>query len=201
MDQKISSHQLKRFVRHLSVVTKHYYEREKAKKSFDSHLNKMKKSTDIDKDISLLNKKINILLEKESRVAELGIDKKLPPSAKKKIALLQEQLVITQTERDAAVTENESLKKSVESLSDLKEAMNHIDETKEKTEKRVGEIESKVDNKYREHILNELKEKISLLESNYKQISKDNSINPARLYRVEEKIKSYKEKLRKIRAS
>ena len=132
------------------------------------------------------------------RATELGIDKKLPPSAKKKIALLQEQLVITQTERDAAVTENESLKKSVESLSDLKEAMNHIDETKEKTEKRVGEIESKVDNKYREHILNELKEKISLLESNYKQISKDNSINPARLYRVEEKIKSYKEKLRKI---
>ena len=200
MNSKISSNQLKRFVRHLSLVTKKYYEREKAKKSLDNHLNKIKKSSNLNKEMELLNKKINMLLEKETKVAELGLNKILPESIQKKVRLLEEQLALTQSERDKLTSDNEELKKSVDSLSNLKSTFDDVDETKDETERRVQAIEDKVDNKYREFLIRELDQKISLLESNYQRISKDKSISPNRLYKIEEKLKAYKAHLRKMKS-
>ena len=201
MDSQISSHQLKRFVRHLSLVTKHYYERENAKKNLDSQLNKIKKTSNLDKDIELLNQKINLLLEKETKVAELGLNKKMPSSIQKKIALLEEQLELTETERDKLTKENIDLRKNIGSLSKLKSSIENVDETKEKKDEIVRDLESNVDRKYREFLLRELSQKISLLESNYKRISKDKSISPSRLYKIEEKLKVYKAQLKKIKSS
>lgn len=199
MDSKISSHQLKRFVRHLSVVTKKYYDHEKAKKSLDNHINRIKKSSNLDRDMELLNKKINILLEKETKITELGLNKRLPESVQKKIRLLEEQLAITQTERDALTTENNELRQSVDSISSLKSTFDDVSDTKEATERKVQAIEDKVDDKYRGFLIKELDQKISLLELNYERISNDHSISPNRLYRIEEKLKAYKDQLKKIK--
>ena len=198
---KLSSHQLKRFVRHLCIVAKHYHGKENARKSLESQLKKIKKSTDSDINIELLNKKINMLLEKETKVAELGLTKSVPASVLKKIKFLEEQLKLDQEERNKLTSENEKLKNAIDSVSDLKGAVNEFAERKDVTEDRVKIIEKHVDKEYNEFLINEMEEKIALLESSYKRISRDMSIDPSRIHKIGEKLKSYKEQLKKLKKS
>jgi chromosome segregation ATPase len=195
MESQISSRQLKRFVKHLCRVSNRYHEREKAKKSVELHLKKIKKSDEVNDNISSLNKKINILLEKQSKVAELGLKKNASKEIQRQINLLEEQLRLTQEERDNLLEENEELKKVLDGLAT---SSVDVDEEKSITEKKVEKVEKVVDKKYKQAQIEELRDKIKLLEQNYKEISKDKSISPNRLFKIEEKIREYKQKLRKF---
>lgn len=195
----ISSHQLKRFVKHLCIVTKHCYEREDARKKLDLHLKKIEKSDNVEKEISGLNKKINLLLEKEAKVARLGIRKRtIPIEIEKKIHLLEKKVSLIQADRDKLGKENDSLKEAIESIKHLRKTAHAIEEKKKETDERVNKIKNRVDKEYRKNMLSELKDKISVLESSYKRISNDKTIHPGRLHKIEEKLKKYKKHLKEL---
>lgn len=174
----ISSHKLKKFVKHLCIVTRHYYGREEARRELKLHF-KNKKSAN---DIELLNRKINLLLDKETKVAELGLNKNIPVSVQKKIRFLESQLALMGQERDQLLAENEELKEALDTLSN-----------------NAGTTEQ-VDRKYRQQLIRELSEKISLLESSYNKIVNDSSIHPGRLEGIKERIESYKSQLARFSA-
>lgn len=195
----ISSHQLKRFVKHLCIVTKHCYEREDARKKLDLHLKKIEKSDNVEKEISGLNKKINLLLEKEAKVARLGIRKRtIPVEIEEKIHLLEKKVSLIQADRDNLSKENDELKEIIGTVEHLKKTTNEVEETKRRHHERVNRIKNKVDKEYRKNMLSELKDKISVLESSYKRISNDKTIHPGRLHKIEEKLKKYKKHLKEL---
>lgn len=163
----ISAGNLKKFVKHLCIVTKHYYERENAKISLQTHLVKNQSRDNLE----ILNKKINLLLEKESKVAELGIKKKVPLVVQKKIRFLESQIDLLNHERDKLEAENEELRRSIFAM--------------------TGQQPVLAD----EEMVDELRQKIQLLESSYKKIQDDKKFSPDRLKVIKEKIDFYKEQL------
>ncbi len=195
--RQVSPQQLKRFVRHLCRVASHYHNREHARKGVDSQMQKLKKATAADKELIALNDKINKLVEKESAVAELGSMKRAPSSLHYRMRSLEAQLNAAAKERDALTLENKKLREALDSVGDI---TSHIRDHKEETKKRVQKIESDVDTEYRTFMIDDIKEKIGLLEDQYKVLSKDKTISPARLFKIKEKLNEYKKKVKKLRS-
>jgi hypothetical protein len=171
MDPKISSRQLKRFVKHLCRVSKKYDEKENARANLVQHLHTLSASKDIGNDLAELDKKINTLIDKETDIAELGLRKRVPKGVMEKIKLLEDELELLKVERYKLRAENENLKKAMGSVSILKENVQDIDRYKERIEERTNQIEKQIDEKYRDSIIRQLKEKVRFLELNYKRIS------------------------------
>ena len=195
----VSGSELKRFVKHLCIVSKNYHDREQAQKNLQLHLERIKKDDNVERAVSDLSKKINILLEKEAKVAGLGIKKNVPVSIRHKIKLLEEELNNIQGERDLLSKENVQLKKAIDSIAGLQDTAADIVETNTQTEHRVDKIEERVDKRYHNYRIEELENKIQFLESSFKKISKDKSISPNRLYRIERRLKELKKRLKEIK--
>ncbi len=194
---QLSSHKMKKLIRHMCIVAKHYHDREKAKKSLALQFKKLKRSKDIERDLDLLNKKLNLLLQLETKIAGMGTPKEIPTSFVEKVAILEKELKLAQEERDMLRDENTKLKESVDTLTDLKQ---DIKAHKQKTTIRVEKIEKHIDTHLqRKSTVDELHNKINLLEEAYKRISKSKKVSPKRLAAVKEKIKQYKDKLKKLK--
>jgi hypothetical protein len=181
----------------MCIVTKHHHDREKAKKSLDLQIKKLKRSKDIERDLDLLNKKLNFMLQLESKIATLGTPREIPTSFVEKVSILEKDLKLAQEERDMLRDENTKLKESVDTVTDIKK---DIKAHKQKTDTRVHRIEKHIgEHLDRRQRINIMEEKIALLESSYKRISKSKKVSPKRLAAVKEKIKLYKDKLQKLK--
>ena len=167
---------LRNLFRHLSIVSSHYQDREKARIKFDKHVKKLEK-TGLTDEIGSLNNHIGLLLEKEIKVAELGLGKTTP---KDKLTDIKAEIQAIKDERDKLLKENKNLKENLDGLDDPE------------IENRIIDVERKVEKKYDDHMREELKQQIAFLESKYKNLEEDNTIHPARLYKVKEKLKKLK---------
>ncbi|MBR9699318.1 hypothetical protein GOV09_02590 [Candidatus Woesearchaeota archaeon] len=189
---ELSPAKMRRFIKHLCIITNKYYDREQAQLDVNEHVRKMKDS-DVDHGLSRLNKKINKLLDKELQIAELGNGKKLSPSMKKALELLKKELSLSEGQRKKLLRENSVLRNHLEGLQDVTE---EVVKHKTKSLSRMKKIEGKVNLKYRSHLLYELHDKVDELEDQYNKLSRDKSQDPARLYKVEQRLKLYKKKLK-----
>lgn len=196
----LDPHKVKIFMKHICFVNRRYLEREIAQKSVEEHIELIRDKSSLDDEVFELNRKINVLLEKEARVAELGLHKRLPNDVKEKILYLERQLRIIQAERDKLSQQNEELKKAFLTVSDFKNQISEANETKINTEQTVRELEKNIDNKYREFLLEEMENKIKFLEASIKRIAKNKDISQERIFNLKEKIAGYKQRLKELKS-
>jgi chromosome segregation ATPase len=197
---RLSALQLKKFLRHLCVVTKHYYEKEEARKKLDRKISKIKKNYDSDKDILALNKNINMLLEKERKIAQLGVIKKVPDEVKESITILNDQIEFLVAERERLMNHNNDLRATLEAIKEMENEQEEEKkpEIKKQVKAKVVTVKKKIQADSRKELIAELHKKISLLESSYKKMSKKKGINKKRLSSIKERIADYKNKLKEI---
>ncbi|MBD3164698.1 hypothetical protein GF323_05865 [Candidatus Woesearchaeota archaeon] len=197
MQQQINPFQLKKFMKHLCIVSKRYYDRENSKKNLDSHLDKLKKKG-LHAEIGKLNSRIDDLLEKEVNVSQLGRDKRMPVSVMKKLRRLEKELDELKSERAGLREENKELKKAVQSMTGLREAIETVHRKKDSVKNKVHKLGNTVEEEHKRKQVEELRDKIVGLEESYNRLKKDRSIHPARLHKIEEKLNQYKKKLKRL---
>jgi hypothetical protein len=197
MEQKpeLNPERLKKFVKHLCIVAKHYRERQDAKLELGRHIEKIRKSAGKE-NISILSEKIDSLLEKQAKLAELGLRKKAPPAILSKIQVLESQLASVKAERDRLAFENHELRQAIDSIASKNE--NLIGELSSDEVIRLKTIEADIEGRYNSFLISELAQKISILEKNYAKLSKEKGIDKKRLKNIAQKLKKYKEKISQI---
>jgi len=193
---QVNPYQLKKFVKHVCIVTKKFYDHELARKGVYQHLEKIKDKHSQDKDIAVLNQKINDLLEKQAAVTEVGLSTRVPVSIIEKIQLLQKQLNLAQNDVSALTVKNQELKKALDAISYLQESIGDTSEGKDEIERNVQKVEDKVDTEYRHFLRSELDKKISFLESSLKKLSKNEKIRPSKIKELSRKLEYYKKQLK-----
>ncbi len=151
---KIHPSELRHFIRHVCLAGKELKEKEQARANLHNQIKKIRKISlgkkskkmAIGKEIEELNKKINIVVQKEgSRLKPETKDKRNDNYLKEQIKNLQQDLEITRQQRDEAITGNkEEIAGIVDSITQLKSKMHEV--LKEKTERqdRIRELEKKV---------------------------------------------------------
>ncbi|MBS3135646.1 hypothetical protein J4401_01680 [Candidatus Woesearchaeota archaeon] len=184
---------MKRFLKHLCVVSKRYYEREQARKKFDVQLKKVTKSPNIDSELALLNRKVSLLLDAEAKVASLGKDKGTPAAVKRRLKIMEEKLSWTESERDLLARQNESLMNALTSAWKMSEGSSD-----ESIEEKLEELKLSSEKDHKEFVIKDMKGKIRLLEDSYQEIRKDKSVSKDRLAAIKNKLESYKETLENL---
>lgn len=145
--ERINPEGLKKFVRHLCVVSKKYDDRESARKGLKTQIKKVKtislaknpKRWLVEKELKALNDKISLVLEKESKL--LGIEEKdsaLIAELQNKIQRLESEIVGRERSGE------EKIKEMSDALTALREKVKQVAELKTGREQRIKELERRI---------------------------------------------------------
>lgn len=189
----LNSHALKRFLKHLFIVSKKYRESELAKKGLEKQIKKVKtipfknpKRWLVEKELKILESRINNVLSKEAEVLKLGKEESCRSiELNSRIEELERQL-----RRSIKIGEEDKEKIAQLSLS-LDEMKQSLGDRLER-EKRIKELEKRVvaTSKKRKEF-SALGGQIKNLEEKY-NLLKEKGIGKEKLVAIKEKIDSLK---------
>ena len=145
---------LKEFVRHVCIVIKKHHEREEARTGLERQIKKVKtislaknpKRWLIEKELKVLNNKISLALEKESKLLGMGEkDSAVILELKNKIQQLERELIEKERSETEGLTKNkEKIEEMDYTLKALKSKIEEIAVVKVEREKRIKELERRI---------------------------------------------------------
>lgn len=178
--KRIDPNRLKRFVKHMCILAKKHKDREQARIDLNRQMERLKrfssKKKDMDEELKELNRKISLVLEKESEL--VGI-KRVENSASKQIMSL-------------AVENKYRIGQINESINEIKSRLKGYIEARTSRERKILALENKIKNKVKtkKGVLL-LKNKLRKLEQLYGRLKKKGGD----ANRIENRIKGLKLKL------
>ncbi len=206
--EQISEHinpaALKDFVRHVCIAARKHHEREEAKTGLEMQIKKVKQASLakqpkrwlVEKELEALNKKISMVLEKESQLR--GTEEKDSADIaelKNKVQQLERELAEKERSESEELSKNkEKIEEMGYALKALKDKIGEIAAVKIEREKRIKELERRIKGtptETQKTLL--LKGQIKALEERYNKMKKRYSREE--LSSVENKIRFLKEKL------
>lgn len=144
---------MKRFVKHLCILSKKHEQREKARQGLDMQLRKVKEITLtqkprkwlIEKELRELQRKISLALDNERRLVGMRqADSNLIRQLKDEVFRLEYQIRQSQMIRsDEAEKNREIISDLSNSISDLREKINRLVEREERIRKLEGKIKKR----------------------------------------------------------
>lgn len=198
--EEISPAALKTFLKHVCIVSKKYYDREKARKELKSHIDKIKKSPSIkkksflEKELRVLDTKLNNVLEKEAQL--IGMERHGSISIaelKRKIDEMQKELIAVKCERDELQKSKEILENFNRSLSGMKGRIDGFINDKGEREARIKELEAKIRNTPKEkNKAIVMRKHLDMLEKKYAHMIASRKYSRNDLSRIGSKIESLK---------
>jgi len=171
MSSQIHPERLKRFVRHVCVITKKYKDREKSRIDLQKQMEKLKrfstKKKEMDQELKELNQKVSLVLEKEMNLLGLERGEKA-----------------TSREMMRGVMENrERIKGISDSIDDIKEKLENYILLKTKRQREIDKLETKIrGNAKKKDSTALLKNRLKKLEAFYKQL-KSKGVDVSRVER------------------
>ncbi|HZX44169.1 MAG TPA: hypothetical protein VFF28_00645 [Candidatus Nanoarchaeia archaeon] len=148
---------LKRFIKHACVIAKKQSDREKARKELQLQMQKLRKFAsrkgDIEAELVELNKKINILFEKEVQL--LGIE--------------QKESVLTRELVNGVNTNKDKIKEIYSIVDNLQTKLDGWVKVKTQRERKIEELEHKIRHSHKENKA-VLAAKLNKLEQSYMEL-------------------------------
>ena len=175
--EKMDPERLKRFVRHLCLISKKHRDREEARAELQRQIQRLKKFSskkkEMDEELRELDRKISLVLEREAQL--LGV---------------QRGETAASGELMRGVMENkERIRQINDSISDVKEKLDNYIRVKTERERKINELEDKIRSKVRENkVVSSLKNRLNGLEVKYNQLKKKG----VDVSRIEDKIQRLK---------
>lgn len=134
--QKISSLEFKHFLRHICIASKKHKEKEEARQDLSNQLNKIKKisldkkakKNTVEKELDSLNKKIDMVLQKEGVfLKNISMDEDIIRKLKHKVNSLEKNLSTVKEERDLAInSKNNEVKDLTLAITKIRSRMNKV---------------------------------------------------------------------------
>lgn len=197
---------LKRFVRHLCILSKRHYDREKARDSLEKQMDRLKRLSSegikpgtLENEMERLNKSLKSVLEKETLLL------RYQKQDRGAIRELQERLNalglrLLQTER-AKTTDTLLTRQKLDYLNqaifDLRSKLEYLIRVKTERQQRMEELERKIKQTFHEksHPVSGLKERLKALEAQYRKLRKQHKSPASKLKVLKIRIQDLKNKL------
>jgi len=148
----INPSQLKNFVRELCIISSRYAKKQKAVEDLDRHLEKIKKPKGIKlqkEHIAKLMPKINKVVEAEKMLLTKHSEEAKEKQFREQIKRLENDLYQARKERDKAKDENKhKIDQLATTVISIKERISNIIRAKMQKEKRINELNQKIDNQF-----------------------------------------------------
>lgn len=147
--QNIGPGQIKDFFKHVCFVINEHKEKEKAREDLHKQIRKIREAPKkwiFEKEVKGLHEKVGNVLATEKKLLAYKDDAKLIKRLKDKVNFLEGQLAKAKAERDEALFENRERANEIQdSLRYIKSRMHRFIRAKEERDKRLKELEKKVE--------------------------------------------------------
>ena len=192
--ESISPYQLKQFLKHLCLVSKHYHARDIAHGLVQSDLEKINASK---KEIGKLRANIASLMRTHEDVSLLGKTRKMYPEHLARMNVMGARMERLERENSHLRSENRRVHDLID---EIISAHKTVRRTKTTVDEKVRSIEKNVNRSFRDIIKKELTHQILVTEREYKRLAGSKTVHPARMENILERLKESKKRLRSIKS-
>jgi chromosome segregation ATPase len=199
---RLNTGRLKAFMRSVAASQKKIKEKELARENLRKHIEKLQKiavqknpsQTNLRQNLAEVENKVNDLMWKEAKLFRTSLyEERTVSELRRKIAALEEQLMIKDSEKANLIKFNrDNIKELTNTINALKQRMGSYLDSKAERDRKMAELEEKIQKQVETKALNERMEE---LEKKFGELSQREDYEENDILRVKEKIDQLKTRM------